>query len=93
MKIKLTPPRRPTPDEKLRLLSRPECHLCELAARDLARLGIAFDTIYVDQDEDLAARYGEVIPVLLAGESEIVRAPFTVPGLRKALARAGLAKT
>ena len=81
------------PDQRLRvrLLSRAECHLCAVAARDLARLSIAFDTIDVDIDEELLRRYGEVIPVVLAGEVEIVRAPFTLPALRKALAKAGLA--
>ena len=62
-----------------------------MAARDLTRMGIAFDTVDVDQYKDLAERYGEVIPVLLRGEEEIVRAPFTLPGLRKALNQAGLA--
>ena len=61
-----------------------------MAARDLARLGIAFDTIDVDMNEGLARRYGEVIPVILAGDTEVVRAPFTLPALRRALARAGL---
>jgi hypothetical protein len=75
---------------KLRLLSRPGCHLCEVAARDLVRLNIAFDTIDVDLDEALLSRYGDVIPVLLDDEREIVRAPFTLPALRKALARAVL---
>ena len=75
----------------LKLLSRPGCHLCEVAARDLARMGLAFDLVDVDGDEAMADRYGESIPVLLAGETEVVRAPFTVPALRKALASHGLA--
>ena len=78
---------------RLTLLSRPECHLCEVAARELERAGIAFDTIDVDMDGSLAAPYGEVIPVILAGEREVVRAPFTLPGLRKALDRAGVLAT
>ena len=78
---------------QLRLLSRPGCHLCEVAARDLTRLGIAFATIDLDMDDKLAARYGDFIPVLLNGDHEIVRAPFTVPALRRALDRAGVLAT
>jgi len=70
---------------KLKLLSRRECHLCELVARELTRLNITFDTIDVDMDEALVSRYGDVVPVLLNGDKEIVRQPFTLPALRKAL--------
>jgi glutaredoxin len=75
---------------RLRLLTRPECHLCEVAARDLTRLGIAFDTIDVDMDEVLVSRFGDMIPVILDGEREIVRAPFTLPVLRRSLEQAGI---
>jgi hypothetical protein len=77
--------------KKLRLLSRVHCHLCETAAVDLNRLGIPFDTIDVDMDAVLADRYGDAVPVVLDGEFEIVRAPFTLPQLQAALARHGLA--
>ena len=76
--------------EPLRLLSRPECGLCEDMARDLRRLKIAFEEVDVDQDEALQRVYGEVIPVLMMGEREIARAPQTERTLRQALSRAGL---
>jgi glutaredoxin len=74
----------------LRLLSRPECGLCEDMARDLDSLQISFDTIDIDQDESLVRAYGEVIPVLLLGEQEVARAPQTPASLRDSLKRAGL---
>jgi glutaredoxin len=75
---------------RLRLLSRPECGLCEDFARDLQRLQIPFDTIDIEQDETLEKAYGEVIPVLLLGEEEIARAPQTPASLRHSLRRVGL---
>ena len=75
---------------RLRLLSRPECGLCEDMAADLSRLGILFDTTDIEQDEALERAYGEAIPVLLNGDEEIARAPQTERSLREALTRAGL---
>jgi glutaredoxin len=74
----------------LRLLSRPECGLCEDMARDLESLQIPFDTIDIDQDESLVETYSEVIPVLFLGEQEVARAPQTPAMLRDSLMRVGL---
>jgi glutaredoxin len=76
--------------EPLRLLSRPDCGLCEDMARDLHRLKIAFEEVDVEQDEALERDYGEFIPVLMHGRREIARAPQTEKSLREALSRAGL---
>jgi hypothetical protein len=57
----------------------------------LRRLNISFATIDVDMDATLVARYGDSIPVLLLGESEVCRAPISEPGLRAALRQAGIA--
>ena len=53
---------------RLRLLSRPDCHLCqemrgqvEAILRDAPR---QWEDVDVDSDPDLARRYGEEIPVL-----------------------------
>jgi hypothetical protein len=54
-------------------------------------MGVAFATIDVDADAALQARYGDVVPVLLLGDEEIVAAPITEQGLRGALASAGVA--
>lgn len=74
---------------RLRLLSRPDCHLCEDMARDLSRLHLSFDTINIELDEELERAYGESIPVLMLGEREIARAPQTAASLEQALRRAG----
>jgi glutaredoxin len=75
---------------RLRLLLRPECSLCEDMARDLRRLRLAFEEVDIEQDETLERAYGESIPVLLAGDREVARAPQTERTLRAALARGGL---
>jgi len=75
---------------RLRLLSRPDCGLCKDMARDLAKLGLAFDTIDIEGDPGLLQSYGEAIPVLMHGDREIARAPQTAESLRRALERAGL---
>jgi glutaredoxin len=75
---------------RLRLLRRPDCGLCEDMARELRRLRISFQEIDIEQDEALERLFGESIPVLLAGDREIARAPQTERSLRQALSRAGL---
>ena len=74
----------------LRLLSRPGCHLCDDAAATLRRLGVRFATIKVNSDVELEKRYAELVPVLLYGEREIIRAPLEERTLREALAKAGI---
>ena len=74
-----------------RLLSRPGCHLCEDLATELTSLGIEFDTVDIDTDDDLIRRYGFEIPVLFLGDTEIIRAPVAPSALRTALAGAGVA--
>lgn len=74
----------------LRLLSRPDCGLCEEMARDLTRLKLQFVTIDIESDASLEAAYGEAIPVLMDGEQEIARAPQTRASLERTLRRAGI---
>ena len=70
---------------KLTLLSRPQCHLCQEAASLLRRLRIGFDTVDVDSDNELRRRFGDAIPVILAGEFEVARAPIDDASLREKL--------
>ena len=53
---------------RLRLLSRPGCHLCEEMRRQvdaiLAGRPRSWEEVDVDSDRELASRYGESIPVL-----------------------------
>lgn len=64
------------PPPALRLLSRPGCHLCDemssVVSPLVARLGGSLETVDVDSDADLAARWGNEIPVLLDGEGRLV---------------------
>ncbi len=70
---------------KLALLSRADCHLCDEAAALLSEMDVEFETVDVDADPELARRYGEAIPVVLADGEEIARAPIDAPALRRAL--------
>ena len=53
---------------RLRLLSRPGCHLCEEMRRQveaiLADVERQWEEVDVDSDPELARRYGEEIPIL-----------------------------
>ena len=70
---------------KLTLLSRPQCHLCQEAASLLQRLGLGFEMVDVDNDDELRRRFGDAIPVILAGEFEVARAPIDEASLREKL--------
>jgi hypothetical protein len=53
---------------RLRLYSRPGCHLCDQMRREvdelLADRPHEWDLVNVDEDPDLIKRYGETLPVL-----------------------------
>ncbi len=53
---------------RLKLLSRPGCHLCEEMRSEVDRLlsdePRQWEILDVDSDPDLARRYGQEIPVL-----------------------------
>ena len=47
------------------LFQRDDCHLCDLALEVLAQARAPeFESIFIDGDDDLEARYGERVPVL-----------------------------
>lgn len=58
-----------TPPARVRLYSRPGCHLCdaarEVVERVCADLGTAYDEVDITTDERLLQEYGEQIPVTL----------------------------
>jgi len=60
---------------RLTLLSRAYCHLCDEMRQALQPLlaahAVALDVIDVDAHGDLEARWGDKIPVLLAGTREL----------------------
>jgi hypothetical protein len=62
---------------RLTLLSRAWCHLCDDMRNALAPLAarqpFELEIVDIDGDAELERRYGEDIPVLLAGETELCR--------------------
>lgn len=74
----------------LTLFQRDDCHLCDLALEVLAAARVpGFDTVFIDGDEALEARYGERVPVLRdeAGGRELAW-PFDGDALRRFIAAA-----
>ncbi|MBS0515921.1 MAG: glutaredoxin family protein [Proteobacteria bacterium] len=50
---------------RLILFQRDDCHLCDLALEALAQARTPeFASVFVDEDAQLQARYGECVPVL-----------------------------
>ena len=71
----------------LTVYSRLGCHLCEdmqnLLPTYLEEAGLSFDVIYIDEDSDLEALYGILVPVLKAGEREICHYFLDVKALQQ----------
>jgi glutaredoxin-like protein DUF836 len=73
---------------RLRLLSRPGCHLCEEMRRDvdalLAEEPRTWEEVDVDSDPELAARYGDSIPILFVNDRlfAMIRLPRLAAALR-----------
>ena len=72
---------------ELTLYQRDNCHLCDLALAVLAEARAPeFDSVFIDDDDALEARYGLRVPVL----RDVVRDieldwPFDARGLREFL--------
>ncbi|MGH8800252.1 MAG: glutaredoxin family protein [Casimicrobiaceae bacterium] len=73
---------------RLTLLVRAYCHLCDemRAALAVYAPGVPFDEIDVDRDPALEARWGVLVPVLLADGREICHYRLNAHGLRDVLA-------
>ncbi len=76
---------------ELTLLSRGYCHLChdmEVALRPLLEeFGATLTVLDVDADPALEARYDELVPVLLHGETELCHYHLDEPKTREYLAQ------
>lgn len=75
---------------ELTLMSRNYCHLCHEMADDLAPLAAEFGAtvtiLDVDADPALEARYDELVPVLLHGETVLCHYVLDEPKTREYLA-------
>ena len=74
---------------RLILFQRDDCHLCDLALAVLAEANAPeFDSVFVDDDAQLEARYGERVPVLRDEDSgEQIAWPFDAAAVTRFLAR------
>jgi len=74
---------------RLILFQRDDCHLCDLALAVLAQARLpAFESVFVDDDAQLEARYAERVPVLRDEDSgEEIGWPFDAAAVTRFLAR------
>ena len=74
---------------RLRLLTRAGCHLCDVAAETLTRIGaeagLRPEAVDVDLDPELQAEYGDRVPVVLLDGREHSYFTVDVPRLRRDL--------
>lgn len=70
------------------LYQRDDCKLCDQAVALLARARVPdFDSVWIDDDADLEARYGERVPVLRdAASGRELGWPFDAAALQAWLA-------
>ena len=77
----------PAAAPRLTVYSRRGCHLCDqmIEALHEACGGHPFEVVDVDGDATLAARYGTLVPVLVADGREISRYHLDREALRRVL--------
>ena len=82
----------PVPKPGLILFQRDDCHLCDLALEVLAQARVPeFESVFIDGDDELEARYGIRVPVLRDEERDAeLEWPFDAEQLQRWL---GLQKT
>jgi len=69
---------------RLTLFQRDDCHLCDLALEVLAQARVPdFESVFIDDDDTLEARYGERVPVLRDETRDVeLDWPFDADGLK-----------
>ncbi len=66
------------------LYQRDDCHLCDLALEVLAQARTPeFDSVFIDEDAALEARYGVRVPVLCDNGGRELDWPFDVAALQR----------
>ncbi len=77
---------------EMTLLTRPGCHLCQEALRQIeplvTRFGALLRVINVDSDHTLRDRYGDDVPVVFLGNREVARHRIDPGRVRLELSRA-----
>jgi len=58
------------PEPRIQLLTRPGCHLCDVAKEALERIGEPWVEVDIERDPELDAEYGDRIPVVLLDGKE-----------------------
>lgn len=56
---------------RVEVVTRSDCHLCEVTKADLTRLGIAFTERDVDSDAALHAEHSDYVPVVLVDGRQV----------------------
>jgi hypothetical protein len=65
------------------LFQRDDCHLCDQALAVLAEARFPdFDSVWIDDDEALEARYGTRVPVLRRSDGAELDWPFAAAAVR-----------
>ena len=76
---------------RLTLYQRDDCHLCDLALDVLAQARAPdFDSVFIDGDVELEARYGERVPVLRTENGGELGWPFDTAAVVRFLASINL---
>ena len=77
---------------RVTILSREDCHLCEVVHRIAlhlqSELHIETNKVSIESDRDLMERYGTRVPVILLDEVEHFEGPVTEEELRRAIKKA-----
>ncbi|MGX5730838.1 glutaredoxin family protein [Pseudoxanthomonas beigongshangi] len=70
----------------LTLYQRDDCHLCDLALAVLAEARAPeFESVFIDGEDELEARYGVRVPVLRRPDGAELDWPFDAPGVARFL--------
>jgi glutaredoxin len=56
---------------RVTLYGRPGCHLCDEAREVLERMGVPFESVNIETDDELHRRYLERIPVVVVDGEEL----------------------
>jgi glutaredoxin len=57
-------------EPRIQLMTRPDCHLCEVAKEALERIGEPWVEVDIESDPELEAEYGDRIPVVILDGKE-----------------------